>query len=155
MIASLKSTNNYENTVIVFMSDNGARFIKSVDKDDNPNFPLKGYKNTIYEGGTKVPGFIHSPLLEKQNYRLVIYMHTNINNCSVRYSGLLHMIDFLPTLLHLSGQNDVPGLDGLNQWEAISGDLPSPRKMMIYNMDDVFVPSILTSEFHYQKFQVF
>ena len=107
------------------MSDNGARFIKSADKDDNPNFPLKGYKNTIYEGGTKVPGFIHSPLLEKQNYRLVIYMHTNINNCSVRYSGLSHMIDFLPTLLHLSGQNDVPGLDGLNQWEAISRNLPS------------------------------
>lgn len=139
VIASLKSTNNYENTVLVFMSDNGARFIKSVSKDDNPNFPLKGYKNTIYEGGTKVPGFIHSSLLERPNYR---------------YSGLLHMVDFLPTLLHLSGQNDVPGLDGFNQWEAISGDLESPRKIMIYNIDDVFVPSILTSEFHYQKFQI-
>ena len=72
MIASLKSTKKYENTVIVFISDNGARFIKSANKDDNPNFPLNGYKNTIYEGGTKVPGFIHSPLLKKQNYRLVI-----------------------------------------------------------------------------------
>ena len=72
----------------------------------------------------------------------------------LRYSGLLHMIDFLPTFLYLSGENDVPGLDGINQWEAISKDLPSPRKMMIYNMDDVFVPSVLASELVYQKFQV-
>jgi len=139
VISSLKSTQTYENTIIVFISDNGARFIKSTDKEDDPNFPLNGYKNTIYEGGTKVPGFIHSPLLNKQGHR---------------YSGLLHMIDFLPTFLHLSGENDVPGLDGINQWEAISENLPSPRKTMIYNMDDVFVPSVLASELVYQKFQI-
>jgi len=139
VIESLKSTNNYNNTVIVFMSDNGARYIKSASKDDNPNYPLNGYKNTIYEGGTKVPGFIHSPLLKKKNYR---------------YSGLLHMIDFLPTLLHLSGENDVPTLDGINQWNAISENAESPRKMMIYNIDDVFVPSVLAGPVVYQKFQI-
>jgi len=139
IVADLKNTNNYENTLLIFISDNGARFIQSANKDDDPNFPLKGYKNTIYEGGTKVPAFIHSPLLKKQNYR---------------YPGLFHMIDFLPTLLSLSNPTVVPGLDGLSQWEAISDGKDSPRKMMIYNMDDVFVPSVLASGLVYQKFQI-
>ena len=64
------------------------------------------------------------------------------------------MIDFLPTLLSLSNPTVVPGLDGLSQWEAISDGKDSPRKMMIYNMDDVFVPSVLASGLVYQKFQV-
>ena len=64
------------------------------------------------------------------------------------------MIDFLPTLLHLSGEYDVPTLDGINQWNAISENAESPRKMMIYNIDDVFVPSVLAGPVVYQKFQV-
>ena len=64
------------------------------------------------------------------------------------------MIDFLPTFLHLTAKHTVPGLDGLNQWEAILEDKASPRKLMVYNMDDVFVPSILANGLVYQKFQV-
>ena len=62
-------TGQYENTVIIFMSDNGGRFIKNASDSDNPNFPLRGFKNTIYEGGTKVPAFISSPLLNQTNTR--------------------------------------------------------------------------------------
>ena len=72
----------------------------------------------------------------------------------LRYSGLMHMIDFLPTFLHLSGHDDVPGLDGVNQWDAILNDRASPRTWMVYNIDDVFVPTILAGPVMYQKFQV-
>ena len=54
------------------MSDNGGRFIKNASDSDNPNFPLRGFKNTIYEGGTKVPAFISSPLLKQTNRRFAL-----------------------------------------------------------------------------------
>ena len=69
VVEELKNINKYQNTMIVFMSDNGARYIKSADPKDDPNFPLKGYKNTVHEGGTKVPGFVHSPLIENEMHR--------------------------------------------------------------------------------------
>lgn len=58
----LKEVGMYENTIIIFSSDNGG--INS-DTNKNSNFPLKGGKGTLHEGGTRVPGFIHSPLLPK------------------------------------------------------------------------------------------
>ena len=70
VVQSLKEEGVYGNTVLVFMSDNGGRMmVESLGKDDNPNFPLKGYKGTVYEGGTKVPAFIHSPLIQHTGYR--------------------------------------------------------------------------------------
>lgn len=65
----MKDSGKYNNSVIVFMSDNGARFIKTSKGETNPNYPLKGFKNTIYEGGTKVPAFVHSPLIEAPGRR--------------------------------------------------------------------------------------
>ena len=45
------------------MSDNGGRAVPGGDSRSSPNHPLRGSKGSVYEGGTKVPGFIHSPLL--------------------------------------------------------------------------------------------
>ena len=46
---------------------------------------FRGYKGSIYEGGTKVPSFIH--------------IGRNSAVPSGRYSGLFHAVDILPTLL--------------------------------------------------------
>ena len=70
VVRSLKEEGVYDNTVVVFMSDNGGRMmVEAAGKDDNPNYPLKGFKGTVYEGGTKVPAFIHSPLIQRAGYR--------------------------------------------------------------------------------------
>lgn len=28
---------------------------------------LRGFKGTLYEGGTKIPGFVHSPILDTRS----------------------------------------------------------------------------------------
>ena len=109
------------------------------ENTNNPNYPLRGSKGTVYEGGTKVPAFIHDPRLK-----------TGSN----RYGGIFHMVDILPTLLHLAGGHPVLGINGVNQWQAMSTNLKSPRTTMIYNIDDNVVPSVLDGPGVQPKFQI-
>ena len=53
---ALKATGLYHNTIIVFLSDNGGGL-----HSYGSNWPLRGGKGTIFEGGTRTPAFIHSP----------------------------------------------------------------------------------------------
>ena len=58
----------------------------------------------------------------------------------VRYSGLVHMVDLLPTVLSIAGVEELTpvGLDGVNQWKAINTikHLVAPRTGFVYNIDD-------------------
>ena len=82
-------------------------------------------------------------------------MQSERTDCYVRYPGLLHMVDLLPTVLRLAGYPHATGLDGVDQWEAVSDGLESPREWLVYNMDDVFVPNFLVGpRSEQQKFQV-
>ena len=65
----LKESGHYNNTIIFFISDNGGR--QMPENMLSPNYPLRGYKGSVYEGGTKVPAFIHSPLLSNSGHRYV------------------------------------------------------------------------------------
>lgn len=56
VIAKLKETNEYDNTLIFYFSDNGgAKVTKAV------NTPLRDYKHSVYEGGIRVPFVISWP----------------------------------------------------------------------------------------------
>lgn len=57
IITKLKETNKYDNTMIIFTSDNGATHLLNT----NSNHPYKGYKCTFYEGGLRVPLIISYP----------------------------------------------------------------------------------------------
>ena len=60
MALKLKDLGMYENTIIVFLGDNGAPRVMT-----DSNLPLNGYKSTEYEGGTRTAAFIHSPLIRQ------------------------------------------------------------------------------------------
>jgi len=116
VVDALKDSGMYNNTVIVFVSDNGGW-----PPHGGNNYPLRGQKLTIWEGGTRTPAFVHSPLLERSGYTS---------------HELIHMTDWLPTFLHLAGASGAPaGGDGFDQWDTISRGESSPRDELVYNMD--------------------
>ena len=55
--AALKRSAMYANTVIVFVSDNGGPL------DHSNNYPLRGGKGSLWEGGVRVEAWVHSPLI--------------------------------------------------------------------------------------------
>ncbi|XP_076059063.1 arylsulfatase B-like [Oratosquilla oratoria] len=118
MVAALKRTGQYNNTIIVFTTDNGGPVVHSAN-----NWPLRGAKTTYWEGGTRGSAFLHSPLLPQHNF---------VSN------KLLHIVDWYPTLVGLAGGKVEDHRDGVDIWEAIispNASIPSPRTDMVYNID--------------------
>ena len=50
---------------------------------------------------------------------------------------LIHISDWLPTLYTAIGGDvsDLGAIDGVDQWDTISRDLPSKRTEMLYNIE--------------------
>ncbi|KAK7075127.1 hypothetical protein SK128_003935 [Halocaridina rubra] len=116
VVQALKSTGHYNNSVIVFTTDNGGTC-----HHGGNNWPLRGMKSTFWEGGTRGVAFVHSPLLP---------------NPGTVSNTLVHATDWFKTFVKLAGGEAPSVLDGFDQWEAISGLSTSPRKQMVYNIDD-------------------
>ncbi|XP_047480024.1 arylsulfatase B-like [Penaeus chinensis] len=116
VVAALKSTGHYDNSVIVFTTDNGGP-----TKHGANNWPLRGYKTTLWEGGTRGAAFIHSPLLP--------------NPGAVSHK-MIHVTDWYQTLVGLAGGVAPADTDGFDQWASLTGSAPSPRTQLIYNLDD-------------------
>jgi arylsulfatase A-like enzyme len=72
-----------DNTVVIFMSDNGG-----IHGGNHSNAPLRWAKGTLYEGGTRVPMMVRYPKMIKPN---------------AICNELVHVIDFFPTWLDLAG----------------------------------------------------
>ena len=57
VVDALKAAGLYDNSVIVFTTDNGGY------ENGASNFPLRAGKESFYEGGVSGVGWVHSPLL--------------------------------------------------------------------------------------------
>jgi len=88
-----------DNTIVIFVSDNGG--LSLAGGSPTSNFPLRAGKGWLYEGGIRVPLIINVP---------------NIANQVVVSDEPVNAIDLLPTMLHLTGFENLIGenLDGVN-----------------------------------------
>tara|TARA_R110002126_G_scaffold291782_1_gene458022 strand:- start:42784 stop:44169 length:1386 start_codon:yes stop_codon:yes gene_type:complete len=82
--STLVANNMKDNTIIVFLSDNGGR-IHHAD-----NRPYRGHKGMLFEGGIKVPFFITWPNNIKGNQH---------------YNKVISSLDLFPTFLNAAGAN--------------------------------------------------
>ncbi|WP_152285462.1 arylsulfatase [Flavicella marina] len=90
---TLKELQVADNTILIFMTDNGTAagqyYNKKTKKSTGFNAGMRGHKGSQYEGGHRVPFFIH---WKNGN----IYQSTDINE-------LTGVVDVLPTLAELCG----------------------------------------------------
>ncbi|XP_046368967.2 arylsulfatase B-like [Haliotis rufescens] len=107
-----------DNLLLVFTTDNGGPTNVVAN-----NLPLRGSKNTLWEGGTKGTGFIYSKTLLKKTG----YLNT----------GMMHAVDWYPTLVELAGgANTDPNMDGISQYDMLINGGPTKRNEFVYNIYD-------------------
>ncbi|KAG0445171.1 hypothetical protein HPB47_018950 [Ixodes persulcatus] len=118
-----------DNTILVMSSDNGGLPFGQ-ESNSGFNFPLRGAKGTLWEGGTKASAFIWSPLLNQRQ---------RVSN------QMMHITDWLPTLYSAAGGSpaNLGKVDGFDMWTQISYNLPSSRYEVLYNYDPVDLYSAL------------
>ena len=100
LVQALKDAGVFENTLIVFTSDNGTNPLTA------KSLPLRGCKGSIYEGGIRVPAFVHWE--------------------GVTVAGLcetpVSVLDWLPTFLDAGqGSDDGLVLDGESLMPLLRG----------------------------------
>lgn len=108
-----------ENTVVIFMSDNGGVHTGyrggNYPKPDpklkqgySSNKPLRGGKTQAYEGGIRVPAFVVWPGTLKPG----------------KVGARMHAIDWMPTLANLLGHvnDESPRWDGEDIWPFLTGE---------------------------------
>lgn len=102
LVATLKELGQLEDTIIIFYSDNGGY------GPATSMHPLKGYKGTYYEGGIRVPLFVHWPAVVEPGSR-----------CAEPVTA----VDLLPTLCELTGAGipDGQAIDGRSLLPLLKG----------------------------------
>ena len=122
IIQTLKDNGLYENTLIVFTSDNGgAGYLGLPDI----NKPFRGWKLTHFEGGMHIPFIMSWPKGIKEN--------------SI-YTKNIHHNDIFPTIANVAGVS-IPNnlkIDGINLLPYINGiDLNNPHETLYWKEGDL------------------
>jgi len=102
IVDALTAKGAMNNTLIVFLSDNGGREVE----DDADNYPLQGGKGDTYDGGVRTPMFMHYP---------------GVIPAGSIYDHVVTAYDFYPTFARL-GEATIPGtkvLSGRDIWDAV------------------------------------
>lgn len=114
---ALVTNNVLDNTLIIFMSDNGGKLRQA----GGVNYPLSEGKGSVNEGGHRVPMFFHWP---------------DQITAAGTYDHLLTSLDLYPTFLDLAGASVPPGklLEGKSIMNKVIANQDSRPDESIYIM---------------------
>jgi len=135
---TLKTEGLWNDTLIIFTTDNGGA-AQGFNFNWASNWPLRGEKRTLWEGGLRGVGLVAGAGLQKKGY---------VNH------ELFHAVDWMPSLLSLAvngldADPTAPGWkpwstilangeppfqlgDGVDAWHSLSTGSPSPRTEIIH-----------------------
>lgn len=131
ILHTLEKNKITENTIVLFISDNGGQFQWKSDSGyhgeyaNSPhevlgnNYPLRGWKGDVYEGGIRVPAILSWPGKLKAK----------------RINVPVHIADWFPTLLNAIGYEkslNTLTLDGLNMWDYFINEKDANDKRVMY-----------------------
>lgn len=111
-----------KDTIIIFTTDSGGA-VGGMELNSGSNYPLRGSKLTVWEGGVRGVAFVNSDLIPDK---------ARVNE------EMFHSTDWFPTIIKLAG-GDIktdPALDGFDVWQAIikTNEL-SPRFEILHQFD--------------------
>lgn len=142
IMKALKAKGMYEQTLMVFTSDNGGTADSAKEVGGN-NYPLRGGKHSQWQGGMRTTSFVSGGFLPKAQRGSV-------------FQSAVHVVDWYPTFCHLAGvdaaddaavpplpvdmehperdiyqgQLSFPSLDGENIWGQLLGQEKSARRYL-------------------------
>lgn len=153
IVEKLKEEGLYENTLIIFTSDNGPHREGGGDPDFfNNNSIYRGYKRDLYEGGIRVPTIISwkgkVAAGEKSNFPFAFwdYLPTFADILEVEYKTKTDGVSILPTLLGVEDQaerdyfyfefQESGGQQAVikGNWKLIHLDIRNGGKYELYNI---------------------
>ena len=109
LLDTVKKLGIEKETIIIFFSDNGGNMYDTVNgTTPTSNYPLRGGKATIYEGGTRVPMIVVWPGVVKPD---------TVSDV------MISSIDFYPTILDMAGVKPKPNqiIDGIDLVPFLKG----------------------------------
>ena len=114
----LEEKDMLKDTIIIFTTDNGGQ-----TRQGSSNWPLRGGKNTVFEGGVHGPAYVWGANLPSYDNK-----------------QLIHVTDWLPTIVEgIAGlklnKTKKQALDGYNVWPTITANMRTPRKEILINLD--------------------
>lgn len=119
----LKKQDIAKNTIIIFMSDNGGYSHRPREgKDNTQNYPLRGGKGSLYEGGIREPMMIYWPGVTREGS--VCNQYVDIQDF---YPTVLEMaaVKHYKTIQQIDGQSIVPYLK--------SPGLSDNKRVLVWN----------------------
>ncbi len=128
IVVALRNSDQRENTLIVFASDNGGQKSWTAPATQykgryephttlGNNRPLRGWKGDLYEGGIRVPAFVNWPGRIPAGQTL---------------QSPVSILDWMPTFFSIAGHRLAPDarLEGKNIWPLLMGQAkPEPRTL--------------------------
>ncbi|MBN2290554.1 MAG: sulfatase-like hydrolase/transferase [Candidatus Glassbacteria bacterium] len=130
ILAALDRENIADNTLVVFVSDNGGQEDWEGGPDQyegrhgpndrlGDNTPLRDWKGSLYEGGIRVPACLYWP--------------GKLSPCKI--TAPVHAMDLLPSLADPAGV-DVPAgmqVEGVDVWPLVTGSGTLPERVLYWN----------------------